>query len=411
MKLQGALFALGETSKVPPKAFNPVEIFQKVRNEHGITEDLPVRTANKNFNHAKGVPKANTSPEKALMFCKEHTGAADATVSLLGEGGQGVVYNCSSASTNFEAAEKLYRYPSTLDLERMRVVDQAMSDTGNGPIYYGTIEEDFPPAYVNFYELLYGETIDKIEELRPADIDVYRAAAKRFATMHIVTEEDCPRPITNCYHTWPWNTRAIQSHYDTSPKEVQEWVDDRIGANPVHGPFLNITTGDGLIEFMYDVQWGTISPTVWAHNDAHDGNVFIRDAEPGTSMEERLMLIDFDNSEFGTRAWDLAYYAFRFYEKFNNDIYEDFLNAYLREYNRIGIRQFSYKELEQEMTCMWPYLLMEQAVFYKTIGVDADFCNFMFDVMQEMLLKYADGSASCPWTGRYSGYPKCNPPA
>jgi hypothetical protein len=44
------------------------------------------------------------------MFCKEHTGANDATVSLLGEGGQGVVYNCSSASMNFEAAEKLYRY-------------------------------------------------------------------------------------------------------------------------------------------------------------------------------------------------------------------------------------------------------------------------------------------------------------
>ena len=45
----------------------------------------------------------------------------------------------------------------------MRIVDQAMSDSGNGPIYYGTIEEDFPPAYVNFYELLYGDTIDKID--------------------------------------------------------------------------------------------------------------------------------------------------------------------------------------------------------------------------------------------------------
>lgn len=63
------------------------------------------------------------------------------------------------------------------------------------------------------------------------------------------------------------------------------------------------------------------------------------------------------------------------------------------------------------MTCVWPYLFMEQSVFYKAIGVDEDFCNFMFDVMQEMLLKYADGSASCPWTGRYAGYPKCNPPA
>jgi len=95
-----------------------------------------------------------------------------------------------------------------------------MSDSGNGPIYYGTIEEEFPPAYVNFYELLYGDTIDKIETLRPADIDVYRAAAKKFAAMHIITEEDCPRPITNCYTAWPWNTRAIRSHYDETPEGI-----------------------------------------------------------------------------------------------------------------------------------------------------------------------------------------------
>ena len=121
-------------------------------------------------------------------------------------------------------------------------------------------------------------------------------------------------------------------------------MEERIGQFPVQGEFLNISSADGLIDFMYDVQWGTISPTVWCHNDAHDGNVFIRDAPAGTSMEERLLLIDYDNSEFGTRAFDLAYYIIRFYEKFNKDIYEDFLNMYLREYNRIsGVRQFSFE--------------------------------------------------------------------
>jgi len=69
----------------------------------------------------------------------------------------------------------------------------------------------------------------------------------------------------------------------------------------------------------------------------------IRDVGPGALMEERLMLID--NSEFGTRAWDLAYHVIRFYENFNTDIYEEFLNAYLGDNNRIGAKQFSYEGL------------------------------------------------------------------
>ncbi|CAG5108723.1 Oidioi.mRNA.OKI2018_I69.chr1.g3923.t1.cds [Oikopleura dioica] len=59
-------------------------------------------------------------------------------------------------------------------------------------------------------------------------------------------------------------------------------------------------------------------------------------------VKERLLLVDYDNSEFGTRAFDLAYYIIHFYEKFNKDINKDSLNMYLHEYNRISeVRQFS----------------------------------------------------------------------
>ncbi|CAG5082219.1 Oidioi.mRNA.OKI2018_I69.PAR.g10066.t1.cds [Oikopleura dioica] len=72
--------------------------------------------------------------------------------------------------------------------------------------------------------------------------------------MHIISEEESPRPITNCCHAWPWNTRAIRSYYETATYPEKEWVEERIGQFPVQGEFLNISSADGLIEFMNDVQ-------------------------------------------------------------------------------------------------------------------------------------------------------------
>ena len=114
-----------------------------------------------------------------------------------------------------------------------------MSDTGNGPQVYG-FEEDKPALkpddldccdmsgcdpyvdgcvdcsscpqdayFCKFEELLYGTSLDKVEELDANQPEVYRVAAKLFAKLHIVNQEDIPRPINNCYASWPWNTRLI----------------------------------------------------------------------------------------------------------------------------------------------------------------------------------------------------------
>ncbi|CAG5111148.1 Oidioi.mRNA.OKI2018_I69.chr2.g5482.t1.cds [Oikopleura dioica] len=81
---------------------------------------------------------------------------------------------------------------------------------------------DFPAAKTGF-----------ASDIRPSDIDVFHAAAKRFASMHIISEEESQRPIKTCYHAWPWNTKAIRSHYKTA------------------------TYPEKLIKIY--VQWGTIS--------------------------------------------------------------------------------------------------------------------------------------------------------
>ena len=77
---------------------------------------------------------------------------------------------------------------------------------------------------------------------------------------------------------------------------------------PIVEGSVKITNLDEYLDFQYDLAYASISPTVWAHNDVHRGNLYVRDAPEGTPMEERLMFIDYDNSEFGTRNFDFTYY-------------------------------------------------------------------------------------------------------
>jgi hypothetical protein len=115
------------------------------------------------------------------------------------------------------------------------VVDQAMSDTGNGPQVFG-FEENKPVIddldccdlsgcdpffdgcadcsscpqdayFCKFEELLFGKSLDKFDDLAANQPEIYRTAAKLFAKLHLVNQKDVPRPINNCYAAWPWNTR------------------------------------------------------------------------------------------------------------------------------------------------------------------------------------------------------------
>ena len=89
---------------------------------------------------------------------------------------------------------------------------------------------------------------------------------------------------------------------------TKKFISKLIEENPIEEGSVKITNLDEYLDFQYDLAYGSISPTVWAHNDVHQRNLYVRDAPEGTPMEERLMFIDFDNAEFGTRNFDFTYY-------------------------------------------------------------------------------------------------------
>ena len=91
-------------------------------------------------------------------------------------------------------------------------------------------------------------------------------------------------------------------------KGTTEFVTQLIEEYPIEEGSVKITNIDEYMEFLYDLAYASISPNVWAHNDLHPGNFYVRDAPEGTPMEERLLFIDYDNSDFGTRNFDLTYY-------------------------------------------------------------------------------------------------------
>ena len=66
--------------------------------------------------------RSDTSQPTAERICKEEFGE-DAVSVFLGEGGQGVVYNCSSEEAGVAFAQKLYKNPFLMDPERAEIVD------------------------------------------------------------------------------------------------------------------------------------------------------------------------------------------------------------------------------------------------------------------------------------------------
>jgi len=347
-----------------------------------------------------------------------------------------MVYKCLNNVTGTAVAQKMYKNPYLIDTERARVVDQAMSDTGNGPQVFG-FEEDKPAltddldccdfsacdpyvegcadctscpqdAYFSkFEELLYGKSLDKVENWEANQPEVYRVAAKLFAKLHIVTQKDVPRKINNCYQSWPWNTRAMVGALANWPPTTTDFVTQLIEEHPIEEGSVKITNLDEYMAFLYDLAYASISPNIWAHNDLHPGNFYVRDAPEGTPMDERLLFIDYDNSDFGTRNFDFTYYLLN--SDFSDEaLYNDFLTAYVREYNKIGPRELTYEQLDQELICQFPWAYMNRVYLFATYGGE-QFAKLFYLGFKGWAEAYGKGDVSCPWEGRYQEYPKCYP--
>ena len=66
-------------------------------------------------------------------------------------------------------------------------------------------------------------------------------------------------------------------------------------------------------------------------------------------------------------------------------IYEDFLTAYVREYNKIGPRELTFEQLEQEIICNFPWAFMNRAYISAATGVEniAKLNYFVFKIWAE----------------------------
>ena len=64
----------------------------------------------------------------------------------------------------------------------------------------------------------------------------------------------------------------------------------------------------GTAKWLRDMAQYIKSPTVFCHNDLHFGNIL--DRQNSDSLDERIMIIDYDNCSYGFRAYDLAFFFY-----------------------------------------------------------------------------------------------------
>ncbi len=84
----------------------------------------------------------------------------------------------------------------------------------------------------------------------------------------------------------------------------------------------------------------------------------------GDRLPETLMLIDFDNSGWGYRAWDIDYYFSKWNDWPSQAVMEDFAQVYVAEFNSDSSNSLTVEELIRELRLHQPYLLLEQMMFY-----------------------------------------------
>ena len=101
----------------------------------------------------------------------------------------------------------------------------------------------------------------------------------------------------------------------------------------------------------------------FCHNDGHGGNMMIGVHPDGSPDPSTYQLIDFDNAEFGFRAWDFEYYLSYWVPGPSDEAIDDFLKVYLERWNEISDEYTTLEELQYEVEHLRPYLLMEQMLF------------------------------------------------
>ena len=113
------------------------------------------------------------------------------------------------------------------------------------------------------------------------------------------------------------------------------------------------------------VQEGAPDKMFFCHNDPHGGNMMIHVDDDGKADSSTYQLIDFDNAEFGFRAWDFEYYFSHIPIELTGEQIDEFLLSYLSVYNELNERKYTLEEIRSETEHHRPYVLMEQMLFVR----------------------------------------------
>ena len=111
---------------------------------------------------------------------------------------------------------------------------------------------------------------------------------------------------------------------------------------------------------------GSNSSIVFSHNDLHGGNIMARINEDGSYDPDSIQIIDYDNAEFGYRAFDFEYHFSHWNSPGPTDEQiTDFVQHYLSVWNAASSTQLTVDQIIYELEQHRPYVLMEQMIFFR----------------------------------------------
>ena len=147
-----------------------------------------------------------------------------------------------------------------------------------------------------------------------------------------------------------------------------------MGAGGLAGDPSHVARRLGIPESEMDNEFKWITETVqkgapdqmfFCHGDPHGGNMMIHVDDDGNADPTTFQLIDFDNAEFGFRAWDFEYYFHYITPELTGEQVDEFLLSYLSVYNELNERKYTLEEVRSETEHHRPYLLMEQMLLVR----------------------------------------------
>jgi len=369
------------------------------------------------FGSQNGVARQDDgAAEAALQVCQDFyatlTNAPPVDTiynEFLAAGGQSNIYRCGTTDATTEpavTASKIFYSVEDKNMTEIEIINRATAEAEiRAPVYYfhetGFIEQ-FLAGKVDLWQA---------QTLNATDRAIWTNLAQRLGRMHSleldnIDQEKYLRGIEG----W-WNTRQIHEHFETMNFVMSSNLFMNGFTQEVFLRDINITQSelneeiDWVAEIMHGF-YGDVETPVLCHNDLHLGNMMIDEDD---TTGDSLILIDFDNTRYGYRAFDFVYH-FGYqsvstetdmwipngdtYYYPNQTVIDEFLSIYSASYD--GPLDTSLETLSAEVRAHTPYVLLEQIVFLYAVsgnslrGLKCEYERFAETYGRESAIKCPD---------------------